>query len=268
MIRSPIQTKVLIVLLALFSPFVSLANSNLLFEGYYKLELSGKHIGYYVIRFEGNKKNKEVHFKSYLRSYGEGRDLNESLFVKSTIDFKPISYKYTYLQGTNSKTIDANVNGSQLFLKISNNKKLSTKKIKLKERSFFSSFLTYVLLASKVGIKVGQRYDYVAISEEDGLVQNGYAYVSGEKKIGDVPSYKVLNNFKKMKFVNFLAMNGESLSSISPQLQFSAKLVKTRAEAVGKLPFSPDTLKLVFGSLPEGKKNVLFYKDKKPASFF
>lgn len=260
------KTKVVFVLF--FLPSIAQTKSNLLFEGFYKLDLSSKHVGYYIIRVEGDNEKKEILYKSFLKTNDLGGNLNEGLQAKSTLQLKPISYRYTLLQGQINKTIDAQVTNKEMFLKITEGKKLLTQKVKLEDRMFFSSFLTYVLLASPSGLKVNQKYDYHAVSEEDGKIETGNAFVTAEEKYNELPAYKVLNQFKGQKFVNYLAMNGESLFALVPDRQFSARLVKTLDEARGNIHIDEKTLKLVFDTIPEGKQNILYYKDKKPASVF
>lgn len=263
---SAFKTKVLVLLFLM--PLQLWAKPNLLFEGFYKLDLANQHIGYYIIKVEGDNDKKEVIYRSLLKTNELGGNVNEGLHAKSTLALKPISYKYTLLQGAVNKSIDAQVTNKEMFLKINEGNKTLTQKVKLEDKMFFSSFLTYVLLASPKGLKLNQKYDYTSVSEEDGKIENGNAFVAAEEKYNEIPAFKILNQFKGQKFVNYLAMNGESLYALVPDRQFSAKLVKTFDEAKGKIPADDKTLKLIFDSIPEGKQNILYYKDKKPASIF
>lgn len=253
-----------VLLLVFAAPNLS-AKTKTLFEGYYKITSSGKHVGYYIQRYELEPKKKQFISTYFLRTNQEGGNISESLKAYSTDKLNPIKYQYTSLQGKFAKTIDANVRKDKrgndvLQVKINENGKLRVSEKRLKKGTFFSTFLIYLLLQGEKGITPGVKYNFQAVAEEDGKVFPGDVYIDSEQKKLGLDTYKILYTFKRTQFVNFINGQGESLISISPALALSADLVVNQSEATQGMPINTKNISLLFGQVPQGTRNALAQK--------
>lgn len=262
MFTKPLST---IVLLLIAMPLTSFAATKTLFEGYYKINLNGEHVGYYIQKYELETSKKQFISTYFLRTNKKGGNISESLRAFATDKLKPIKYQYTSLQGTTSKTIDTNVRKNKkgedvLQIKTTENGKLRVSEDRLKEGTFFSTFLIYLLLQGEKGVQPGVKYNFKAIAEEDAKPFPGEVYIDSETKKMGLNVYKVLYTFKRTQFVNFINSQGESLISVSPGLGLSADLVANPSEATNGMTFNTKSISLLFGEVPQGTRNELSQK--------
>ena len=94
------------------------ANADVLFEGYAKVMLGSKHVGYAIQRYDFDNKKKEFLATTFLKTKPEAGNLTESTQARATASFKPISYKYTSAVGDKAKLIDASFTGDKMTLTI------------------------------------------------------------------------------------------------------------------------------------------------------
>lgn len=264
--------------------------ADLLFEGYYKVISAGVPVGFYVQNYEYDEKTKQFISRYYLRTNQLGGSLAESLVAKSDQKFFPISYEYTGNVAGKIKTIDAKFRlgkaepvkktktsktkisanppataskGDQMIMTATvseNGGKPNVIEKKLPSGTFLSTFLGYLMLQK--GITSGIKFDYVALAEEDGETSEGQAMVKENVKMEGIDGYRVLNIFKGSNFTSTITNKGEILNTKSPAQQISTELVAVPSEATSKVTFDQNTLRLVFGKMPEGTKNILAQKQK------
>ncbi len=238
------------------------ASTKKLFEGYYKISTQGSHVGYYIQRYELDPVKKQFISTYFLRTNQQGGNISESLKAYSTETLLPLKYQYTSLQGTTSKTIDANVRKNKLGqdvlqIKINEDGKLRVSEQKLEKGTFLSTFLIYLLLQGEKGVQPGVKYQFKAIAEEDGKSYAGDVFIESEQKALGVNAFKLLYTFKKTQFVNFINSVGEALITVSPALELSAELVTDPKKATENMIFNEKSLTLLFGNVPEGKTHQL-----------
>lgn len=250
------------VLLIIHSPTLALGANKTLFEGYYKITSGGKHVGYYIQRYELNPKLKQFVSTYFLRTNALGGNISESLSAHSSDKLNPIKYNFTSLQGKKAKTVDVNIRKSKkgesmMQIKITENGKLRVSEQKIGKGTFFSTFLIYLLLQGEKGLSAGAKYNFRAVAEEDGKAFPGEVFVDSTTKMRNQEAYKVLYTFKRTHFVNFVNTQGDVLSSISPALDISAELVANPDDATKGMPFNEKTLKHLFGAIPKGNVHRL-----------
>lgn len=231
------------------------SSAGVLFEGYSKVMLDNTHVGYVVQRYEFDPAKKEFSASYFLKTNEVGGNITESLKARATASFKPISYQFTELIGDKHRTIDAQFKGDTMTAKINENGQPKTLQKKLPQGAFLSSFLAYVMLQGKEGIKTGAKYTYNAVAEEDGGIYSGEAYVKGEETISGLNAFKVLNTFKGVQFVSYSTFKGEIIATRSPVQKLSTELVSSIREATGSLSLNTNTLSQIFGALPKGLEN-------------
>jgi len=237
--------------------FVPHTKADVLFEGYSKILSGDQQIGYVVTRFEFDAKKKQFTSAYFTKTVSSGVDITESLKAYADAELTPISYEYTSVAGKETKTIDAKFKKDTMIASIKTGNKIQKIDKKIPKGTFLSSFLVYLMLKSKEGLKSDTKYEYQAIAEEDGAITKGQALVSKEEMFNGYKAFKILNTFKDMKFLSYVNDRGEVLGTNALGQGISTELVANPADATKGFPVSPVLLKAIFGVVPEGKDNVV-----------
>lgn len=249
-----VQRLCLTILLTLM--FAGHAHADVLFEGYAKVLSGEEHIGYVISRYEFEPKKKQF-VSTYFLKTGKGpSETTESLKAYADAELTPISYEYTSLAGKESKIIDAKFKAGTLSAVIKNGNKVSRIEKKIPKGTFLSTFLVYLMLKSKEGLKSETNYEYQAIAEEDGAIYKGQALVGKEEVYNGFKSFKILNTFKDIKFLSYVNERGEVLGTNAMGQGIVTELVANPSDAIGNIPYSASLLKTLFGKVPAGDANV------------
>lgn len=234
------------------------ARSEVLFEGYYKVLADKVHAGFLVQRYEFDAKTKRFTTAYFIKTGALAGNLQESLKAVSNEKFQPISYQYTSHTDGKIKLIDVTFVKNVMTGTASNGAKSIKLKQPVAKGVFLSSFLGYLMLQN--GYKVGKKFTYSAIAEEDAEIANGESYLKSEEKIGDTQVFRILNKFKGTDFISLVTSKGEILATESPAQKISTELVaKPELATVGQL-VPNKTLITLFGKIPEGKDNPVAKK--------
>jgi len=260
-----------ILLFGLLSLTFSLGNAfagEVMFEGYYRIEASGKSIGYQIQRFEFEPKAKTFEITSFMRIKLGDVVIQESLKGKSNDKFNPISYAYTSQKNEEVKGIDATFKGEIMALKITDGKKLRNETHKIPAGSFLSSFLIYVMLQKK--LPLNQAFKYSGIAEEEGASYWGKALLESKETVGKTVVFKVLNSYKSDEFISKMAaipdpdpkekdkyIKGEVITTESPKQSLTTRLTATANEATEGHMVPNKILVALFGGMPTGKINMV-----------
>ncbi len=240
--------------------------------------LAGSHVGYAVSRYDFDVKKQEFVSTYFIRIETGDVKFSESLKARANSKLEPISYFFTRLDGEPApakpgskqppkaaaevKTIDAYFQKNQKNIKMSavvrENGQTKTIKKDLPKGAFLSTFLYYLILQSKEGLKVSEAsLTFDAIAEEDASLTKGTAWVKSQQAYNGVDSYKVLNVFKDDNYISYVTPKGEIVATESPARKLSTQLVPDMKQAIGSLSFKTATLESLFGAVPKGKENVL-----------
>jgi len=253
-------------LLLIFGPVTSLAG-DIMFEGYYKITLSGKSVGYNIQRYEYDAKSKTFSSISFLRVNFGQQLVQESLKAKSNDKFQPLSYQYTSQVDNELKTIDASFKGEIMQLTISDGKKKArTETHKLPKGTFLSSFLTYILMQKK--LPVNEVFKYSGVAEEDGGSYWGKAWIQTKVTKGPYTVLRVMNKFKGEEFGSNLAVivdpknpdqyiKGEIITTDSAAKAIATELVSNPSQATEGHTVPNKVLVTLFGNMPTGKINMV-----------
>lgn len=248
-------------LLILFSSLS--ANSEILFEGYYKVLQFKKHVGFYVLRTEVDAKTGQFKTSSFTRLAKNGFDMTESLQTVSNSDLAPISYNYLAAEGKKTKTIDAKFAKDKMTAIATENGKASKIEKKIPKGIFLSTALYYLMLKGKDGLKTDSKYDFSAIAEELAEIKTGSAKV--DKKMitqGSLQLLKVSNKFAGMEYENLITERGEAISAVTAATGIETELVKSSEEALEGIKVNSVVFEKLFGDIPTGKINVYHAKGK------
>ena len=243
--------------------------ADIVAEGWYKVLSANVHVGYYVSRFEYDSKKREFISKSFLKTNAAGGDITESMEAFADEGMNPIKYSYTSIVGGQTTTIDAAVKKNVLVAvkevskldeqpttkttktvssSSSSSKTKTTIETKLEKGTFFSSHLALLML--KKGLKVGVNFEYKAVAEEDAKVYDGRSLIKEIKKAGEKALFRILNDYKSVKYVSLMDTTGQLVATKAPTLGLITNLQATQKEATGNIPVPLKSLKKIFGKLP------------------
>jgi len=262
------------------------AKAEIIYEGWHKVLSAGQHVGYYIQRYEIDPKTKVFTSIYFLKTNAIGNDVMEAVKAQSKQVTEPvqwlvpISYSYTSTVGQKTKVIDAvfkeekdlanpvkkqakkvkgkdaKVTGSKyksalrLMATITENGQEKKVDQVIPENSFISTFLTYIMLQSKAGLKVGNNFSYSAVAEEDAAVYDGSALVKESTDYNGQPAFKVINEFKKDRFISYINSTGEVLGTKSPLLSLATDAVSSPEEAYKGFTLDEKHIKQIFGNIP------------------
>lgn len=233
------------------------AAADILFEGYAKINSGDQHIGYVISRYEFDSQKKQFKSTYFLKTGKGATEVSESLKAVADSELAPISYEYASLAGKDIKTIDAKFKNGNFSAVIKQNGKIDRIEKKIPKGTFLSTFLVYLMLKSKEGLKSDTNYEYQAIAEEDGSIIKGQALVGKEEMFNGLKAYKIMNTFKDSKFLSHITGRGEVLGTNALGQSIATELVATPAEAIVNQSYSATILKTLFGGVPDGTANVV-----------
>lgn len=252
--------------------FFSLGNPSfageVMFEGYYRIEIGGKPVGYSIQRYEFDPKAKTFEVTQFLRAKFGDKIFQESLKGKANDKFNPIAYSYTSQIGEELKSIDATFKGQIMTLKKRDAKspKETTETHKIPDGTFMSSFLIYVMLQKK--LPLNQAFKYSGIAEEEGASYWGKAWLESKEDKGKHVIFRVLNSFKGEEFVSKLMsvpdpaekdkyMKSEIIGTDSPKQNLTTRLVDSPNLATEGQIIPNKVIVSLFGGIPIGKVNMI-----------
>lgn len=255
-IKKIIKLKLSLIFFFLLS-MTSTASADVLFEGYSKILSGDQHIGYVVSRYEFDAKKKQFTSIYFVKTGKGNSEVTESLKAVADSELAPISYEYTSLAGKQMKTIDVKFKGGKLTGVIKSGDAVQRLDQAVPKGTFLSTFLVYLMLKSKDGLKSETNYEYQAIAEEDGAIQKGQALVGKEEMYNGFKVFKILNTFKDSKFLSYVNERGEVLGTNALGQAISTELVANASDATAGQSYSATILKTLFGDVPAGKDNVM-----------
>jgi hypothetical protein len=235
---------------------------EMLFDGYSKVIMGGQHVGYVISRYQFDAKKNLFLSDYFLKTGKAGGEITESLKAVATADLAPVSYEYTSVIGKETKTIDAKFKNGKMSAVVKTNGKVSRIEKQIPKGTFLSTFLVYLMLKSKEGLKSESKYEYQAIAEEDGSIQKGQALVGKEEVFNGFKVFKILNTFKGSKFLSYVNDRGEVLGTSQLGQDVGTELVAHPADATKDQAVSDTLLSAIFGSVPKGDNNIAFRSAK------
>jgi hypothetical protein len=247
--------------------------AQILFEGYSKISQDGQFIGYVVQRYEFEPFSKQFVATSFIKYNEVAGSLTESLKAFANEALEPVSYVYNRLSPKlGVLTIEAKNQNGTLMITQREGGKTNKRQKAIPKGAFFSSFLAYVILKNPHGFKTNSQYEYQAIAEEEGEIYSGVALVQNEESYKGIPVFKVENKYPienkipRDVSLTYATAKGEMLLTTAPQRLMAIELMAEPAKATGGLVVSAENLKLLFGSIPEGKVNALAAATSAPPS--
>lgn len=258
----PLLVAAAVFLCVVLSPLKS--DGATLFEGWSKVLLSGQHVGYIVQRYEFDEKKKEFRAIHYMKMNADAGGLTDSLVARADATFKPINYQYTGLKDGKPILIDAGFKGDKMTAVVTEGKEKKTVNVTLPKGAFLSTFLGYVMLQGKEGLKKGIKYEYQGVLEEAAIVAKGEAYIADEETVSGIAAFRILNTVSGSKYISLATHKAEVLGTVSPSAGVQTVLVSTMEEAVAGHGLNSAAVSQLFGSVPKGKENEVSRRNIMP----
>lgn len=236
------------------------AHAEILFEGYYRIEKKGQHVGYLVQRLASDSKGQRI-MSAYVRMKDEGgapdAEVYDSIKTIALLgSAKPVLSVYESNRSGSKDIIRTEFSAGNIpkvtFITKAG-KKSSVRRDTAQKASLLSSFVFFVTDFKK--LETQKPYEYEAYIEDRGRTGVGTLVYAADKSVSGQKVYHVVDDFMGQMMESFVAETGESLGARSLNGETVTYWVAEREEAVGAFKFPTDELTTLFGDLPEGKKN-------------
>jgi len=243
--------------------FSTFARGEVVFEGYYKIEGGGSHIGFSVLREEFDPKTNIWTIRNYVHTADRSHKLHEVTTVSQHDQFfRPLKSEYLEAEGEDDfvvTNVTIRVKGKSFTAKgqIGSPKKNELKG-KLDENEVFRNVISRALLINHPAN--GRVFSYRVLNHDWPLHRSGVARVLDEKVSQGQKVYQILENSDSYMQEIWITGNGQILLTRHPGSNFVAKLVSME-EAIKDQKFSRNSLTKIFFEVPEGKKNVIVKHD-------
>ncbi|MGE4132982.1 MAG: hypothetical protein AB7F86_15175 [Bdellovibrionales bacterium] len=234
----------------------SVTHAEGLFEAYYRIEKSNRHIGYLVQRIEKDKKGVTT-VSTYIRTRDNAGQEEYQSFRSAArgFGFAPVHALHnSNNMGENLRTearFKANGQGAVQF-QLASAKAPRTEKVRLQKNSLISAF---TFLATNIpSLKQNVVYDYKAYSERRGWESPGELVLVGQQPVAGTKIYHVVDDYLGEPIESFVTAEGFPLGSRSPVSDWVTFWVPDRRQATGELQFPSGDLTKFFGPIPSESK--------------
>lgn len=244
-----------------------------LFEGYYKILLGEKHIGYMITRFDYDTKQKQFIARTYQKIKTGSEEETQGLVAFSDDGFNPLKYEFTSslketaqvktggvakeVVKTKTRTIDAQfAKGKMTALFQEDGVKKNIKK-DIPKGVFLSTFLTYLILKQPKGLSANLNINYSAIAEEDADIYSGKVTTGVAQKKNNLSVLEAKTEYKQNKFSAYVTDRGEVLGTNSTLNGVKSELVAQPSEATQNFELNTKALETIFGEVPLGTNNLI-----------
>lgn len=229
--------------------------AEILFEGFYRIERKGKHVGYVIERLSQDPKTKTKTKTSYLRIKQGDKEVYESLTATAKVGSgEPI--KSVYLTSNTGPTLRTTAefrNGVPFYTTEVNSADNPKHFKKGTKSSMLSAMLYYMTDFTKMTPQTD--YAYKTYDEQNGSTDGAHLFLIEQQKISGMPVYQFVNHSDGQPVENFVSPSGEPMATRSMIENSVAYWVADRAEATGLMEYPTQQIAKIFGDLPEGKKN-------------
>lgn len=234
--------------------------AEVLFEGYYRIENKGQHIGYLIQRHSIDKKgNRSV--TAYIRMRDEAGTPDSEVFESYQSVAKAGSGSPVWSRFESTRTGERDLLKTEFdkkgFAQITEIQETGGKSESRKDISVGAPFLSGMLLLVTDFAKLQENkiYQYDTYVEERGHVSEGHVFYAGKKSVSGITIAHIADNLMGQTVELFATPAGESLGSRSWNGEGVTYWVAKREDAIGSFKFPTAELTQTFGDLPEGKKN-------------
>lgn len=233
------------------------ARSELLFEGYYKIEVNGVHCGFVIQRHEsaGSAGQDIIAYYVYRKENGIVSQIGVS--ARSDRNRRPLSYSYYEWFKDHATVVRGRLSGTQLEVRkyAGSGEKIIEQfdRKSVLPRVIFSSLVTQ-FLATRDSEMYREGFDrkFNGLSEEYSRFDQGRLEIARSHFIDDQRIFQVRGSFLNEPFELFTFANGELLGSRNAIMSMVTYLVASQSEATAGFDVNSKNLKKVFGDLPGG----------------
>jgi len=253
--------KVLMLLGLAIWPFST--HAAVLFEGYFKIESHGKHIGYVVQRDRVDDKSKQRTLTYLVWKKEDGKVTQEAVQVvanpTSTPNYyAPVSFKHW--QGANSLTdVTEGKFGKRLTMvqrDLKTGAAVLRGQISIPPASIFSSMATEIFAReSRKSYVAGQSRSFDALSEEDEKYSDLRLDVVAVRTFDGENVVQLVSRSLSESIELFTFQDGQPLGSRNNAAGIETFLVNRPEEAFGAFEPAASSIELIFKNVPDGRRN-------------
>lgn len=235
--------------------FAQNLRAEILFEGFYRIERKGKHVGYVIQRYSHDPKTKTKTLTSYIRTKQGDTEVYESVAATAK-DGTGAPLKSVYLSTASGPTLRTTANfkkGIPWIAHEVNSADNPQHFVKGNPASMLSAMLYYMTDIAKMSPQTN--YAYATFVEQRGRTDGAHLTLIAQQPVASQTVYQFVNDSFGQPVENFVTGAGDPLGSRSMIDDFVCYWVPNRAAAVGMMEFPAAQITKIFGDLPEGHKN-------------
>jgi hypothetical protein len=251
----------MIQLLACFSLLISssMAVAEVTFEGFYRIENAGEHVGFSVVREDMDPKTKITTVRYFIVTTDRDHKLHEVKSI-STHDAHFIPLTSDYVEKTEGQAVERlhvriDLTGKNYHYVKQQDSIQKQGNGKLKDNEFLRPMTEHVLLLNH--LKKGKAYTYDVFRDDEAAHRGGQVQVLDEATVHGHKLFQILDDAEMHPQENWLADNGQVLLSRLPKVSVTSKLVSNFEAAVGQIPFERSELLHFFPEMPKGERNLV-----------
>jgi hypothetical protein len=226
-----------------------------LFEGFYRIERKGKHVGYVIQRYSHDPKTKTKTVTNYIRTKQGDGEVYESVTATAK-EGSGAPVKSIYLSTVTGPTLRTTANfkkGVPWIAHEVNSADNPQHFVKGNPAPMLSAMLYYMTDITKMSPQTN--YGYTTFVEQRGRTDGAHLTLITQQPVASQAIYQFVNDSFGQPVENFVNAAGEPLGSRSMIDDFVCYWVPTREAAVGMMEFPAPQITKIFGDLPEGHKN-------------
>ncbi len=236
-----------------------MANAEITFEGFYRIENAGEHVGFSVVREELDPKTKISTIRYFIVTTDRDHKLHE-VRSTSTHDARLNPLTSDYIEKTEGQEVEhlhvqIKITGKNYHYVKQEDKFKKQGDGKLKDNEFLRPMTDHVLLLNH--LKKGKAYTYDVFRDDEAAHRGGQVQVLDEATVKGHKLFQILDDSEMHPQENWLADNGQILMSRLPKVSVTSKLVPNFEMAVGEIPFKRSDLLHFFPEMPKGEKNLI-----------
>lgn len=234
----------------------SVCAAETVFEGYYRIESGGKHIGFAVQRWQFEPKSSQWILNYFVQTSDKDFASRRVVVMERFKDnLEPLEYRYRLTKGGKETREQVTFSNGKFEETFADKTGKQGRKGQLEKNGLLSASAARVLVLNRP--KPGKIYSYVGMREEDALMMHGQIQVLSARKEGKHRVYQILDDFETAPLESWVLEDGEILRSGVPDKGVTSTLVKSANDAIGEVEFNRSELVPVFNEIPEGRKNAV-----------
>lgn len=242
--------------------------AEIVFEGFYRIERVGRHVGFSVVREEYDAVKKIRSFRYFVHTLDQDSKLRQIRgFSEHRENFEPILSDYREDEAGKKSRTQISFTKKSFRIKQDVDGKKTERSGELRAHEVLRTIAHRVV--HSMSFAKGKAISYQAIRDDDGTHRKGQVQILDVNKVGSRTIFQIVDDYEFSPEESWVTDSGEIVRNRNPKAGVISFLVADLKSAAGDLSFSPSDLVPFFDSPPEGKANLLWKESLKiPAELF